>query len=187
VSTFGHWRAQRLQELLAEQRVVGNDALPPTALQTAINRVHGLIDLARTARPATVVEIGCHRGVSTEVWLLHAARVVAVDCWSDEAFYREFLERVGDYPNLSVCHDFSLKAAARYRDGEFDLVYLDGDHSFAAVCEDIRTWMPKVRPGGWLTGHDYCELTEGVRRAVDQCLPRPMVFADTSWAVRKEG
>jgi predicted O-methyltransferase YrrM len=185
VSTFAQWRAERLEELIAEQRVVGNDALPPASLNSVVNHVPGLIELVRMTRPTAVVEVGCHRGVSTEVWLLHAGRVVAVDCWGEEAFYREFMARVGDFPNLGVVRDRSLNAAPRFHEGEFDLVYIDADHSYAAVEADIRAWAPKVRPGGWITGHDYCELTDDVRRAVDQCFGKPMaVFADTSWAVR---
>lgn len=50
----------------------------------------------------------------------------------------------------------SLEAARVMQDHTFDLVFLDGDHSYAATCEDISAWMPKVRHDGILCGHD-CE------------------------------
>jgi len=36
-----------------------------------------------------------------------------------------------------------------------DLVFIDGDHSYVAVREDIQAWRPFLRPGGILAGHDY--------------------------------
>jgi predicted O-methyltransferase YrrM len=50
----------------------------------------------------------------------------------------------------------SEDAAAFLRDREFDLVFLDGDHSYEQTCRDIDAWLPRVAPGGILCGHD-CE------------------------------
>jgi hypothetical protein len=42
--------------------------------------------------------------------------------------------------------------------------------------------MPKVRPGGFLCGHDFCDYFEGVQRAVREALSQHVqVFTDTSW------
>ena len=43
----------------------------------------------------------------------------------------------------------SLEAAAVLADGAFDLVFLDGDHSYEATRADIEAWLPKVRPVGY--------------------------------------
>ena len=50
----------------------------------------------------------------------------------------------------------SLEAAAILRDSFFDLVFIDGDHSYDQTASDIDVWRPKVAPGGILCGHD-CE------------------------------
>jgi hypothetical protein len=50
----------------------------------------------------------------------------------------------------------SLEAARIVADGSFDLVFIDADHSYNSVREDIAAWRSKVRPGGILCGHD-CE------------------------------
>ncbi|HEY1735555.1 MAG TPA: class I SAM-dependent methyltransferase [Methylovirgula sp.] len=50
----------------------------------------------------------------------------------------------------------SLDAAAVLADGAFDLVFLDGDHSYTCTRADIEAWRPKLRAGGILSGHD-CE------------------------------
>jgi hypothetical protein len=40
-------------------------------------------------------------------------------------------------------------------DGELDCVFVDGDHSYEAVKNDIRFWWKKVRAGGHMLGDDY--------------------------------
>lgn len=60
----------------------------------------------------------------------------------------------------------SIKAVKRFADGSLDFVYIDADHSYPAVKEDITIWTPKVRSGGIVSGHDY--QLEEVIKAVDE-------------------
>ncbi|OWK25067.1 hypothetical protein AJ87_15155 [Rhizobium yanglingense] len=66
----------------------------------------------------------------------------------------------------------SSEAAAKIEDGSLDLVFVDADHSKEGVTEDIALWLPKVRAGGWIGGHDYCNpdprFRFGVTEAVDE-------------------
>lgn len=48
-----------------------------------------------------------------------------------------------------------------------DLVFIDAEHSFEAVTQDIGLWWPKVRGGGVLCGHDYTYRFRSVVRAVN--------------------
>merc|ERR1712194_950113 len=51
----------------------------------------------------------------------------------------------------------------RVPDGSLDFVFIDGNHSFHAVAEDIRRWSAKVKPGGLVSGHDlFNPAFEGV-------------------------
>lgn len=50
----------------------------------------------------------------------------------------------------------SVSAASLIRDRSLDLVFIDGDHSYGAVQQDILAWMPKIKSGGIICGHD-CE------------------------------
>ena len=50
----------------------------------------------------------------------------------------------------------SRDAAKIVGDGSLDLVFIDGDHSYDHTASDIKLWIPKVTPGGILSGHD-CE------------------------------
>lgn len=49
----------------------------------------------------------------------------------------------------------STRAARLFPPGSIDLCFIDADHSYESVTEDLRTWWPRVKPGGTLAGHDY--------------------------------
>jgi hypothetical protein len=49
--------------------------------------------------------------------------------------------------------DFA-EAAARYADQSVDFCFIDCEHTAAAVRRDILAWLPKMKPGGLLAGHD---------------------------------
>jgi hypothetical protein len=76
----------------------------------------------------------------------------------------------------------SEQAAARVADGSQDVVFIDADHRYEAVAADIDRWRAKIRPGGLLCGHDFCESWAGVKRAVLERFPTVMVNeASTIW------
>lgn len=50
----------------------------------------------------------------------------------------------------------STEMAARYADASLDFVFIDASHVYEAVQRDIAAWRSKVRPGGILAGHDFC-------------------------------
>ena len=180
--TFGQFREQRLNELLADYRVPGGGL----DTEPGLNNIKGLLDLINYAKPKSVLEIGSHRGISTECFLLNCPRVVALDSWEGNwsNYFMEFLDRCGEYPNLEIVRGRSPESLAQFLNGEFDLVYIDGDHSeYAATC-DIRESKRLARR--WLAGHDFIETHNcAVPAAVRKLLGEPsIVFDDTSWLIK---
>lgn len=56
-----------------------------------------------------------------------------------------------------------------FNDNYFDLIYIDGDHSYEGVKLDLENSFKKVKNGGYICGHDYTsEKFEGVVNAVDE-------------------
>lgn len=50
-----------------------------------------------------------------------------------------------------------------------DLVFVDGDHTYNQVKADIQAWLPHIRKGGILCGHDYgWDKWPGVEQAFDE-------------------
>ena len=58
----------------------------------------------------------------------------------------------------------SVEAARTYTDQSLDFVFLDAAHEEEPVRQDVRAWLPKVKPGGVLAGHDWSY--ESVQNAV---------------------
>lgn len=56
---------------------------------------------------------------------------------------------------VEIIRDYSTNALRTFRDGELDWVYIDGDHSYDAVLNDLTQSYAKVRPGGHISGDDY--------------------------------
>jgi Methyltransferase domain len=74
----------------------------------------------------------------------------------DDQLYQRFVNNMKPVKGLYRARRMtSVEAAATYADNSLDFVWLDADHSYRAVSEDIRAWQPKIRPGGWLGGHDH--------------------------------
>lgn len=56
-----------------------------------------------------------------------------------------------------------------FTDGYFDLIYIDGDHSYEGVKKDLELAYYKIKKGGYICGHDYSNQTfPSVVNAVDE-------------------
>ena len=75
----------------------------------------------------------------------------------------------------------SVEAAKKFKKASLDLVFIDGSHDFESVCSDIETWLPKIKPGGVLAGHDYD--FEQVSKAVNSYFaPYQIEVIGKSWS-----
>ena len=45
-----------------------------------------------------------------------------------------------------------------FSDESLDFVYIDANHAYDFVKQDIELWWPKVKKGGWLCGHDFLKI-----------------------------
>jgi hypothetical protein len=125
-----------------------------------------------------ICEVGVNSGdfLSNLSWS-NPSHLVGVDVWDkydEEAYrgigcyylcyphdkngiWRRHVQRWAkkNYLNIDIIVDFSVEAAKQFEDGYFDFVYIDADHSYKGVTEDLEAWYPKVRKGGMIAGHDY--------------------------------
>ena len=67
-------------------------------------------------------------------------------------------------PKTTFLKMTSDNACREVRPFTLDFVFIDALHSKWAVYNDIRLWYNKVRPGGYIIGHDYSK--RGVYKAV---------------------
>ena len=77
---------------------------------------------------------------------------------------------VGD-PGAALIESDSARAALAWDGGEIEFLFIDADHSEAAVRADVQGWRRHIAPGGVLAFHDYgndhLPWCVGVKRAVD--------------------
>lgn len=86
--------------------------------------------------------------------------------------YHNTLKRLKSL-NALVFRMPSMDAVKEYIDEKLDFVYIDGNHNYSFVKEDIEKWTKKVRPGGIVAGDDYDwydhkVLRNDVKKAVDE-------------------
>lgn len=78
----------------------------------------------------------------------------------------------------------SGEAAGLITNRSLDYVFIDAEHTYEGVKEDIYLWLPKVAQGGWIGGHDYGNLPRfpGVQKAVDEFFPEGLeIDGDCTW------
>lgn len=169
-----------------------------------LRRWHVLAGLCQSIGAVRMVEVGCKDGQTTGFLLaeLPELHIMAIDPWSDLAngaesysdwnwqkIEAQFAERVGaNAERCTMMRMRSVEAATHVADASLDLVFIDAAHDYENALCDIKTWWPKLRPGGYLTGHDYSHAFPGVHRAVAACFPllRVAVMPDSVWAVEKD-
>lgn len=83
-------------------------------------------------------------------------------------------------PRVSVHRGFTTKVMAGFPDDHFDFVYIDASHKKEDVAADLEICRAKVRNGGYICGHDYQQVVNGVdtheydglKQAVDEFCSR---------------
>jgi Methyltransferase domain len=73
--------------------------------------------------------------------------------------FNTFKQNVSSYGGFNIVKPLAMSskdAAGIIKDQCFDLIFIDGDHSYDVTSMDIELWLPKVVEGGILCGHD-CE------------------------------
>lgn len=83
-----------------------------------------------------------------------------------EKFLQDTQERLAPFQHqIQFLRMFSVDAAIQIPDSSLDFVYIDGRHDYESVMQDLETFLPKVRRGGIVAGHDYVDndfvLTQG--------------------------
>ena len=101
-----------------------------------------------------------------------------------ESYARHVMDRaVGYGERCKVRRLASVEAAKTVPDGSLDFVFIDACHTEAAVRADIAAWAPKVKPSGYLTGHD--RQRPEVRRVLDDLLAGWEAWPSKCWRIAR--
>ncbi len=171
---------------------------------------HCIINRIRYVLHPVGAEIGVHQGeLSRQLLKRHRGLTLyMVDMWShdtysgkgEESAKQKYIELYQDECelNLQKTKDATAKYKKRRRiiqgdsalsaddiqDASLDFVFIDADHSYEGCLRDIKAWLPKVKSGGYICGHDYPRYP-GVVQAVDETFgDRVELDSDHCWFVR---
>lgn len=132
----------------------------------------GLIDLLQDlGTDITGIEIGVQLGINSYM-LLDACpnikKITGIDPYEPYADWNRYISQQDQDASYAIfCQNRKLlgnrfelikaKSSEVYEslpDESFDFVFIDGDHSIREVLNDLENYMPKVKKGGILAGHD---------------------------------
>lgn len=127
------------------------------------------------------VEVGSWKGKSAcflAVEIINSGKLIKFDCvdtWegsiehkdvtsshyepllsTPDGLYNEFLQNIKPVANvINPIRKKSTEAALLYEDNSLNCVFIDAAHEYEDVCMDVNYWLPKIKKGNILSGHDY--------------------------------
>jgi len=102
-----------------------------------------------------------------------------IDIWDGPTAWEQVNNRFADRPRFKIHRATTRRASREFGTEYFDWIYVDADHRYVAVLDDLRTYHSKVKKGGLVLGHDFFNHTGvqdgvsdgmGVIRAVLECV-----------------
>lgn len=146
------------------------------------------------------VEIGVAHGKFSDIWISSSPlkNIFLVDPWKSydkgeyldgnntaqniqDERYKMVVKKMSKYGDrVKIIRKESLEAVNDFPDDFFDFIYIDANHEYKWVREDLLAWYPKLKVGGIFSGHDYKNFVGskknrwgesslcGVKQAVDE-------------------
>ena len=117
-------------------------------------------------------ETMCQSIPGLELWCIDIWHPYKGNRWSgsyerNEHHFKSATELLSKY-NTHVMREMSMDAVKKFKRGSLDFVFIDSNHSYDYVMQDLIEWSKKVRIGGIVSGDDYCPMEKGgVVEAVD--------------------
>jgi len=157
-----------------------------------------------------VAEIGVKSGLFAKhiYEISQPKKIFLIDCWESqkgsyeidstnnqnhEKCYKDVLNHFGKYKNAIIIKDYSQNACKCFENNFFDWVYIDANHTYDAIFNDINNWWPLIKNNGYICGHDYfTDYWVDVELAVNNFLKlnKKNLYALTlskypSWCIKK--
>ena len=107
----------------------------------------------------------------------------------DDGLYKYFQNNIKpfkEFVEVIRADSQNPETAARFEDNSIAAIFIDGDHSHEGFIKDLLNWVPKVKPGGVISGHDYVWGGKGVKPVVNAMLGDEIIVKKGDvWVKRK--
>jgi len=121
------------------------------------------------------VEVGTFKGeFSREIVSKWNGNLYMVDVWRPlgqeyidasnhinfgSGLYHDAINNIKGFEDRAIMiRATSAIASDIFADESLDFVYIDANHAYEFVKEDIDKWWPKVKKDGWICGHDFLKI-----------------------------
>jgi hypothetical protein len=153
-------------EYLAEKFNI--DVRNPDPISLPISRSEGLPELLKELGVKRGVELGVYEGDYLEILKNSIPNfdLTGVDAWLPYVGYRDYgpshianayekaKARAGKM-GVPLIRAFSVEANRQFENESLDFIYIDANHDFAHVIEDLNAWNPKIKKGGIISGSGF--------------------------------
>ena len=146
----------------------------------------------RASSMGSIVEVGSYAGRSTHALLSGCSGPVwSVDEWDPNFISpfgsveetanirQDFLQNTHGFHNRKIVELASVMASKGFANKSIDMVFIDADHAYGSVKQDIEAWLPKATK--MICGHDYCLPFPGVMQAVQEFFGDNFGVCETIW------
>lgn len=151
------------------EQTFGVDVTKTDRIDLHISRWKEFPVMLREIGVKTMVEIGTYKGDYAGALKQHIPDLdlTCVDAWTVYKGYKDYgendleclaYEKVQERAKqfgFSLLKAWSLDAVKHFKDESLDAVFIDGNHDFRHVVEDVDEWSRKVKKGGIVSGHDF--------------------------------
>lgn len=153
------------------------------------------LSLLEKIKPGDVcAEIGVFRGDFSEFMLkMDPSKLYLVDPWVSimdiparwhaidqgelDLIKQNVVNKFSSDNRVEIIEKYSIDALDDFEDSSFDWIYLDANHSYSFIQQDLENWWTKLKTGGTMCGNAYQDddaqirlLDFGVIPAVDSFL-----------------
>ncbi len=151
---------------------------------------------------SNMIEIGSYMGESTMLFASSQLfnKIYAIDPYiGDEPFNslsnitwkdvkEQFNINTRFFNNIELIQEYSQYTVSKFENKSIDFIYIDANHTYESVKNDLQLYLPKLKSNSVIAGHDYCDIKwPGVIKAVNEVLGKPnKVYQDSSWIYVKK-
>jgi len=182
-------KLSRMRQYMNQERMIIRSQVNVCTMYN--NRIDMM--LALVPKGGIMAEIGVFQGTFSKILrsLLSPSRLYLMDLFQGickdgnhmiscdmEQSYVQLQEFAKKYPEVTVVKGDSSTLLCSFPENTFDMIYIDGDHSYQGYKKDLEAAYKVLKPNGWLMGHGYdlnmkktnTTLNIGVQQAVDEFL-----------------
>ena len=120
--------------------------------------------LSSLPKGGLVAELGVDTGdFSRQILRITSpSKLYLVDVWNTERYNdvkalsvsSRFSSEI-EAGRVEICRSLSTEAVSTFENGSLDWVYIDTDHSYKTTLAELYAYAPKIKPKGYMAGHDY--------------------------------